>query len=61
MFGAWNSAVPNPGTILQLRALDWSVDGMYIYNPCTKYAGNTSKSISILTGPATPEISSTLD
>ncbi|XP_072044139.1 protein dcd1A-like [Amphiura filiformis] len=33
MFGAWNSAVPKPGTILQLRALDWNVDGPFKNHP----------------------------
>ncbi|XP_061188063.1 prolyl 4-hydroxylase subunit alpha-2-like [Saccostrea echinata] len=29
MFGAWGSAVPVKGSLLQLRALDWSVDGPF--------------------------------
>ena len=27
MIGAWGSAVKNPGSLLQLRALDWNTDG----------------------------------
>lgn len=27
MFGAWGKSVPVEGSLLQLRALDWSVDG----------------------------------
>jgi hypothetical protein len=27
MFGAWGKSVPVDGSLLQLRALDWSVDG----------------------------------
>lgn len=27
MFGAWGSSVPDKGSLLQLRALDWSMDG----------------------------------
>ena len=27
MFGAWGSAVPSGDGILQLRALDWNMDG----------------------------------
>ncbi|XP_077988524.1 protein dcd1A-like [Glandiceps talaboti] len=29
MFGAWGKAVPTPGTVLQLRALDWNMDGPF--------------------------------
>lgn len=29
MFGAWGSSVPDKGSLLQLRALDWSVDGPF--------------------------------
>ncbi|XP_070541871.1 protein dcd1A-like [Ptychodera flava] len=33
MFGAWGKAVPVPGTVLQLRALDWNVDGPFKNHP----------------------------
>ena len=29
MFGAWGSAIPVGGSLLQLRALDWNMDGEY--------------------------------
>lgn len=30
MFGAWGSALPNSDGLLQLRALDWVVDGNFL-------------------------------
>lgn len=27
MFGAWGSALPSSNGVLQLRALDWNMDG----------------------------------
>lgn len=29
MFGAWGDALPKPGSLLQLRALDWNTDGPF--------------------------------
>jgi len=29
MFGAWGASVPNPNSLLQLRALDWDMDGPF--------------------------------
>jgi len=44
MFGAWGSAVPVGGSLLQLRALDWNMDGPFrdfsqitVYHPSTGY------------------------
>ncbi|CAE7921102.1 dcd1A, partial [Symbiodinium sp. KB8] len=47
MFGAWGSAVAVPGTTLQLRALDWNVDGPFkdypavvVYHPSAGWGNN---------------------
>ena len=32
MFGAWGSALSTPGSLLQLRALDWDTDGTSIFS-----------------------------
>jgi len=44
MFGAWGSAVPVGGSLLQLRALDWNMDGPFrdfsqitVYHPSTGF------------------------
>jgi len=44
MFGAWGSAVPVEGSVLQLRALDWNMDGPFrdysqitVYHPATGF------------------------
>jgi len=44
MFGAWGAAVPVGGALLQLRALDWNMDGPFrdysqitVYHPATGY------------------------
>jgi len=44
MFGAWGAAVPAGGSLLQLRALDWNMDGPFrdysqitVYHPATGF------------------------
>nr|XP_006823778.1 PREDICTED: protein dcd1B-like [Saccoglossus kowalevskii] len=33
MYGAWGKAVPMPGSVMQLRALDWASDGPFQNHP----------------------------
>lgn len=43
MFGVWGSAVPEGGSLLQLRALDWDMDGPFVdYSCITVYHPDTN-------------------